>query len=742
MRKILFLLMLLAVASPLLADGGHCPDVSWHEPVDSADFGSAIPIGNGHIGAKLFGMPCRDVINVNEATLWSGVPRDYNNPANRERIAAIRRALYDEDYVAAQRLSENLSEHDNEAYMPLGDIVLRMIHDSAYSDYAHTLSMEQAVVTLSYSVDGVRYTRESFASHADNVIVMRITADRRHSVSLVAGLRSVLHNECSAAGTTVRMSGRAPSHVDTYRKDKIVEWTDGGGMGFDAIMSLRQKGGTIAQKGDSLMVTGADEVCLVFTASTQYAGASVDPRTGGKDCRAMAKATMAKAAAMDYRQLKARHLADYQPLFSRVRLQINGQPDNRYAMAYQWARYCLLACSREDSEAPRNEQGIWNRDMLPRYASNYTLNENPEKYYALAETANIGECVSPLIRFVGALAANGAVTARTEYGFRGWVAHHNSDVWAKTTMATGRPCWSVWPMGGVWLTQHVWERYSYGMDKKYLSETAYPLMKGAAEFCLDLLMRNSDGYLVTAPSTSPENSFLGPVGERLSVDAGTTADMALVRELFDHCIAACKILGIDQAFRDTLVSVSSELRPYRIGERGELLEYSKEFGEFEPYHHHASHCIALWPLNQISRDRNPQLLDAVRRTLELRGSGGYHPDKAAMMARLGDGDACLKVLNPSFPKLYDTPFGGFGEMMVQSHGAYIDVLPALPASWLSGSVHGLCARGGYVLDIDWADGELTSLKIHAPGGIAPKYIRVKGELTEVSKDSRISVIEK
>lgn len=306
--------MLLAVASPLLADGGPCPDVSWHEPVDSSDFGSAIPIGNGHIGAKLFGMPCRDVINLNEATLWSGVPRDYNNPANRGRIAAIRRALYDEDYVAAQRLSENLSEHDNEAYMPLGDIVLRMIHGSAYSDYAHTLSMEQAVVTLSYSVDGVRYTRESFASHADNVIVMRITADRRHSVNLVAGLRSVLHNECSAADTTVRMSGRAPSHVDTYRKDKIVEWTDGGGMGFDAIMSLRQKGGTVAQKGDSLMVTGADEVCLVFTASTQYAGASVDPRTGGKDCRALAEATMANAAAMDYRLLKARHLADYQPL--------------------------------------------------------------------------------------------------------------------------------------------------------------------------------------------------------------------------------------------------------------------------------------------------------------------------------------------------------------------------------------------------------------------------------------------
>lgn len=717
-----------------------CPDVSRTAPTDLSDFGKAFPIGNGHLGGKIFGHPCLEIIPVNEATLWSGVPRDYNDPSQAPRIAGIRSALYDGDYALAQRLAEGLSAHDNEAYQPLGDVVLRMLHGTDVKDYVQTLSMSRATVTVRYSVDGVVYTREIFASHADNAIVMRITADRRRAVDMVLGLRSALPHTCEVDGATVRMSGRAPSHVDNYDNKGIVEWEAGGGMGFDAVAGIRQRGGRTGRSGDSLVVTGADEVCVLFTAATQYDGAAADPRLTGERSRHLAESRMRDVLGKEYAVLRRRHAQDYEPLFSRVSVEIGGRSDDPYALAYQWARYCLLACSREDSRVPRNEQGIWNRDLLPRYASNYTLNENPQKYYVLAEAANLAECVEPLVRFTSELAANGAVTARTEYGFDGWVAHHNSDVWAKTTLATGRPCWALWPMGGVWLVMHAWERYRFGTDKGYLAERAYPLMKGAARFCLDLLMENRDGFLVTAPSTSPENSFLGSGGERLSVDAGTTADMALVRELFEACMAACDTLGTDGALRDSLERAYGRLLPYRIGPRGELAEYSHDAEEFEPHHRHASHCIAVWPLGQISRDRNPHLLPAVRRSLELREGGGYHPDKAGMLARLGEGDKCLEVLDPVFPKLYDTPFGGFAEMILQSHAEYIDVLPALPSKWKSGRVSGLCARGGLVLDIGWEEGELTSLTIRTRGAEVPERIRVKGRLLETAKDRRIRIV--
>lgn len=697
-------------------------------------------MGNGHIGAKFFGEPCKETIPLNEATLWSGLPSDYNNPELRGRIAGIREALAEEDFVAAQHLSEGLSRHDNEAYMPMGNMVLRMLHGKDYSNYSHSLDMESATARLEYSISDTSYTREAFVSHADNAMVMRISSDKKAAVSLVIGLNSLLRHSTSVSGNRILMEGRAPTHVDTYRRPKVISWDGGGGMAFHTITEVRNSGGTVSRTGDSLSVRGADEVCIIFTAATQYNGADKDPRIEGKDSRKICGLRMDALSSLDWDSLLDRHEKDYRPLFSRVGIEINGRSDDPYAMAYQWARYCLLACSREDSEVPRNEQGIWNRDLLPHYASNYTLNENPQKYYVLAETANIAECTVPLISFTAQLARLGARTAAVEYGMDGWVAHHNSDVWAKTTMATGRPCWALWPMGGVWLCQHLWERYEYGRDSLYLRRTAYPVMKGAARFCLDLLMEDKDGFLVTAPSTSPENSFLGPEGERLSVDAGTTADMALVRELFENCIGASEILGADAGFSDSLKNAYARLRPYRTGKRGELLEYSSDFAEFEPGHRHISHLLAVWPLSQISSENNPELLPAAMKSLQLRGNGGYHPDKAGMWARLGNGDEAVKALDTEFPQIYDSPFGGFAEMLLQSHTGTIDILPALPQIWQCGKVRGLRARGGYTLDFEWEDGEMTRLSIHCPDARQPEYVRIKGVTVRTDSDRRIRIL--
>ncbi|MCD7963826.1 MAG: glycoside hydrolase family 95 protein [Rikenellaceae bacterium] len=709
----------------------------YTQPTPIERFEAALPIGNGRLGAKIYGNVNKKIINLNDATLWSGMPGDDNAPSVKDRIREIRDALVEGDFYKAQKLSEGLSSHDNQSYQPLGNIYLDFSKDIIYTDYSRELNLDNAVITVKYNVDGVNYTREIFASYPDQVIVMHIFADRKGSVNFTASMDTQLQGTYSVeTGSEIVVCGRAPKFV---KPKSYAEWDPNIGTGFESRLKIIPVKGEVVRHGDSLSVCNSDEAVLIFSSATEYAGARIVPFTDGQDCSAVVCKHLDDAVRKGYKKLYADHVNDYQPLFRRVYVEINGDKENKYAKAYQWARYNLLACSREGSIVPRNEQGIWNRDVLPHYASNFTLNENPQKYYVLAETGNIPEAVAPLIRFTEALAINGRETAELQYGFRGWVAHHNSDVWAKTTMATGRPCWSVWPMGGVWLCQHVWERYAYGQDETYLRETAYPLLKGAALFCLDLLIENQDGYLATAPSTSPENSFLDNQGNRLSVDIGCTADIAFVSELFEHCMEACGILNADPEFRKEIENAYARLAPYKIGSKGQLLEYSQEFEEFEPHHRHASHLISVWPLSQITKEKTPELFYAARVSLELRASGGYHPDKAGMWARLLDGDECLKALKTNYPVMYDTPFGGLAEMLLQSHTGYIDILPALPTDWHSGKVSGLRARGNYEIDMEWNDGELVSATIKSFCGNTP-MIRVKGEEINIINDKRIKLI--
>jgi alpha-L-fucosidase 2 len=718
--------------------------LNYDAPTNQKDFGAAIPLGNGRLGAKIYGGVASEIINLNDATLWSGIPRSYDDAKNVKILTEVRAALAVSAYKKADSLARLMQGKNNQAYQPLGNLYFKFPGAENYSNYSRELSLDRAVATIKYQVNDVNYTREIFASYPDQAIIMRVYSNKKGTVNFTAGMNTQLQGKIRTEGQTLVMNGRAPVNIDNYNKKQIVEWDKNRGIGFQARLSIRTVGGEISFTGDScFMVLAADTAILYFSAATSFNGIGKEAGTAGKNENELATSYLNKAIKKSYEQLLIAHLEDYQSLFRRLWVEVNKEKANKFVMAYQWARYNLIACSRAGSIVPRNEQGIWNRDMFPNYASNYTLNENPQKYYAVAEPANISEVTNPLIKFVGDLAKNGAKTAKINYGFKGWVAHHNSDIWAMTTMASGDPCWALWPMGGIWLCENVWDKYDFNKDENYLKNTAYPILRGAAEFALDLLITDKDGHMVTSPSTSPENHFFDEKGNRVAVSKGSTLDMALLKSLFQHCITASSVLKTDNDFRLKLTQTLAKLLPFKIGSKGQLNEwefdYSENLKEWEANHRHVSHIISVWPLSQINKN-TPELLAAARKSLALRGSGGYHPDKAGMWARLLDGDKALSALSLKYPSIYDAPFGGFAEMLLQSQTGDLDILPALPSTWNSGKVLGLRARGNYEVDIEWENHQLKKAVIRSYSGNTP-VITVMGKRINFRNDPNISFLK-
>ena len=719
-------------------------------PNDARNFGEALPIGNGRLGAKVFGSTAVEDIPLNDTTLWSGPgPEHFEDATHREALLATRTALEAPDYVKADQLVRGMEGPNTQFYEPLADLHLNFPGDETYTGYSNTLDLDSAVVTTRYTVAGpngrsTTYTREIFASYPAQVIVLRLTADRPGALTFSVGLTTQQHyGKTTVAANEISVTGRAPVHVSGPVANADVQWDEHRGTSLEALVHVAAKGGTVAAGSDAISVTNADEAVLIVSAATSFNGFDRDTATEGKDPDAIARRYMAKAVARSYQSLLAEHLADYRGIFRRLWVSIDGESPNKYALGYQWARYALIATSRPGGGAPRNEQGIWNRDLAPHYSSNFTLNENPEKYYAAAEPANVGETVEPEIDFVNDLAKNGAITAKVDYGFHGWVVHHNSDIWAMTTMVQGDPCWAAWPVGGFWLSQALWERYAFGLDKAELRMKIYPVLKGASEFALDLLVPSGPaegvGYLVTSPSTSPENHFIDPAtGQRVAVSRGSTMDMALVRQLFENTIAGSEALGVDAEFRARLQATMPKLLPFRVGSQGQLQEWAVDFKEWEPTHRHASHLVSVSELSQIT-PAQPQLFAAARVSEGLRKSGGYHPDKAALWARLLEGDKALAALGTHFPTMYDSPPAGFGEMLLQSQTGAINLLPALPTEWQSGEVLGMRARGGYEVDITWVEGALKSATIRSYAGGVPE-VELMGKTLDLAKDKRVKVV--
>lgn len=718
-----------------------------HQP--AASFTEGIPIGNGQLGATILGDVGRERLGLNDVTLWSGEPSNWNNPDARDALPEIRRLLFEGRIKEAEVMCRRLQGPYAQAYMPLGDLRVCFEHASMQgwgtagpmlrggtgaSAYVRELDLRTALARVEYKFGPVSYRREYFVSCPDQVLVLRLSASAAGRMSFVARMDSLLRHRTLAEGSTHILRGKAPRHAEPNYEDvdPAVFYADdetGPGMNFECHLRAVVRGGRTWTDHDGVHVQGADEVMLLVSAATSFAGYDKSPSREGIDPRPVARARLEEAANKTFDQLRDAHIRDYQALFSRVDLHLAGtNPDvtpgdfhfgfgraastltpEEVVLGYQYTRYKTIAASRPGGQALTLLGGMWNESVRPPWSLNHTLNEALEKHYSGVEIANLGECAEPYIDLLRGLAVNGRKTAEINYGLPGWLAHHNTDLWRHTgavgRYGEGSPTWACFQLGGAWLCENLYNHYSFNGDTAFLRDTAYPILKGAAEFALAWLVEDPrTGCLVTAPSTSPENEYLLPDGQRTGVTIGSAIDLSLIWELFKNTMAAARTLGVDEGFRRQLGQAQGRLLPLKIGSQGQILEWYDEYSEAMPDHHHASLLVGLAWGTRITRRGTPALFEAARKTLERRGTGGSLPQKLSMCARLEDGELCHRYLDTTL---------NMGELFVQSHAGEIHLLPALPKAWSAGHVNGLKARGGYGVDVEWKDGRITQGTLHA-----------------------------
>lgn len=727
----------------------------------------ALPIGNGRLGAMIFGGVPVEKLALNESTFWSGAPDPtQNNPEGREHLPEMRRLLFAGEYrKAVDLISRHLLGRQGNygSHLPVGDLLLEMRHpDGEVRDYRRDLDLDRAAATVNYSMGGVRFTREVIASHADNVIAVRLSADRPGSVSFKMGFQA----------------NREPNSVTTRGDDTLVITADAretkhsdGRCGVSLVGMVRAipEGGQVKAGADFLEVDGANSVTLLMALNTTF---------GGRSPAELGAQQLTAAAARSFTALRERHRADYEPLFHRVSLDLGPAPtpasplptDERLARLrqggddaalvaqfFQYGRYLLIAGSREDSPLPTNLQGIWNDNLACNmgWTCDFHLDINTQQNYWPAEVANLSECHEPLFRLIESLRAPGRRTAQLVYGARGWVCHTITNPWGFTAPGW----WTGWgpnPTAGVWIASHVWEHYRFTGDREFLRARGYPILKEAAEFFLDFMVEHpTHGWLVTGPATSPENAFIAPNGQGVvSESMGPTCDTVLVRDLFASCIDASRTLGVDADFRATLEAALKKLPPLRIGKHGQLMEWLEDYEEAIPNHRHTTHLIALFPSEQITPRATPDLAEAARVTLHRRIDRKDWEDVEwsrgnliAFFARLADGDSAyhhvlgllredtdadlLTFSRSGIAGASENIFcvdgnsagtAGIAEMLLQSHGDEIELLPALPRAWPKGSVRGLKARGNVTVDIDWDDGRVIRHRLTSP---QPREVKVR-----------------
>ncbi|MFC4478088.1 glycosyl hydrolase family 95 catalytic domain-containing protein [Flavobacterium chungangensis] len=749
-------------------------NVLWYkQPAEF--FEESLVLGNGKMGATVFGGANSDKIYLNDITLWSGEPVNANmSPEAYKNIPAIREALKNENYKLAEELNKKVQGKNSESYAPLGTLEINNSEKGKAVNYHRELDLSNAISKVSYEMAGIKYTREYFVSAPDKVMIIKLTADQKGALNFDINLKSLLKSTVEVRNNILVLKGSAPIHENAgYNVSPKYLSLKERGTRFTGLVQIKKTDGKITSSREALTLTDATEAVIYVSVATSFNGFDKNPASEGLDEVSIALQNLNSAYAKPFDKLKESHIADYQKFFSRVNLDLgkttapdlptderllryaDGKEDKNLEILYfNFGRYLLISSSRTLG-VPANLQGLWNPHLSPPWSSNYTMNINLEENYWLAENTNLSEMHSSLLSFIKNLSVTGKVTAKTFYGVdKGWAAAHNSDIWAMTNpvgqFGKEDPMWACWPMAQAWLSTHIWEHYTFTQDVVYLKKEGYPLMKGAAEFCLGWMVTDKNGNLITSPSTSPENQYKladGFVGATLY---GGTADLAMIRECFEKTIKASKVLNTDADFRKKLETALSKLYPYQIGKKGNLQEWYFDWEDNDPKHRHQSHLFGLFPGDHITPLKTPDLAEASKKTLEIKGdetTGWSKGWRINLWARLWDGNRAYKMyrellryVDPdgkktekprrgggTYPNLFDAhpPFqidGNFGgaaavaEMLVQSNENEIRLLPALPDAWSEGSVKGICARGGFEIEMTWSDKKPEKVIVSSKNG--------------------------